>query len=133
MRIGTVRRVRIVEEFWHVTVGDWKSDLQAGQLIEQVRGEESMLVWEVLAENEDSLVLSPTTMNAPNGFPVPTQNKPDLKPGDHFDACVGGRLSHLGLGDLIAKATKAVGFEPCEGCEERRKKLNRLFPKIVRR
>ena len=33
-----------------------------------------------------------------------------------------------GLGDTIAKITKAVGIKPCKPCEERRKKLNTLFP-----
>ena len=33
-----------------------------------------------------------------------------------------------GLGDTIAKITKAVGIKPCKPCEERRKKLNKLFP-----
>ena len=32
-----------------------------------------------------------------------------------------------GLGDVIAAVTSAVGVEPCEGCEERRFGLNRLF------
>jgi nucleotidyltransferase/DNA polymerase involved in DNA repair len=29
-----------------------------------------------------------------------------------------------GVGDVIAKVTKAVGIEPCGGCQKRRKKLN---------
>lgn len=32
-----------------------------------------------------------------------------------------------GLGDVIKAVTEAVGIKPCEGCEERRKKLNRMF------
>lgn len=32
-----------------------------------------------------------------------------------------------GLGDTIAKITKAIGIEPCSECEERRQKLNDLF------
>lgn len=31
-----------------------------------------------------------------------------------------------GLGDLIAAVTKKFGVAPCDGCEERRKKLNRI-------
>ena len=31
----------------------------------------------------------------------------------------------VGLGDLVAKATKAVGIKPCGPCEQRRRKLNR--------
>ena len=33
-----------------------------------------------------------------------------------------------GVGDLIARATSAVGIKPCEGCKKRRKKLNQLVP-----
>lgn len=33
-----------------------------------------------------------------------------------------------GLGDVIAKATKAVGIEPCGGCKTRQAKLNKAFP-----
>lgn len=33
-----------------------------------------------------------------------------------------------GLGDTIAKITKAVGIKPCGGCRKRQKKLNDLFP-----
>jgi len=33
-----------------------------------------------------------------------------------------------GLGDSIAKATKAIGIKPCGGCKKRRDKLNELFP-----
>jgi len=33
--------------------------------------------------------------------------------------------NHLGLGDLIRKATGAMGIKPCDGCEKRRKSLNR--------
>jgi hypothetical protein len=33
-----------------------------------------------------------------------------------------------GLGDVVAKVTKAVGIKPCGGCKERQKKLNELVP-----
>ena len=33
-----------------------------------------------------------------------------------------------GLGDFVAKATKAVGVKPCGKCQKRREKLNKLFP-----
>jgi hypothetical protein len=33
-----------------------------------------------------------------------------------------------GIGDVIAAATKAIGIEPCESCEKRRDKWNKLFP-----
>jgi len=33
-----------------------------------------------------------------------------------------------GLGDTIAKVTKAVGIKPCGGCKARQAKLNKLVP-----
>jgi hypothetical protein len=45
--------------------------------------------------------------------------------------CSCGRVYHgpsRGLGDTIAKVTKAVGIEPCGGCKERQAKLNKAFP-----
>ena len=33
-----------------------------------------------------------------------------------------------GLGDTIAKMTKAVGIKPCGGCKKRQKKLNKWVP-----
>lgn len=37
-------------------------------------------------------------------------------------------LKAAGLGDLIEKATTALGIEKCEGCEQRRINFNRMFP-----
>jgi len=33
-----------------------------------------------------------------------------------------------GAGDIVAKLTKAVGIEPCAGCEQRQTALNKRFP-----
>ena len=33
-----------------------------------------------------------------------------------------------GLGDTIAKLTRAVGIKPCGGCKQRQAALNRLLP-----
>ena len=33
-----------------------------------------------------------------------------------------------GLGDVVKKVTNAIGIPTCNKCEERRKKLNRIFP-----
>ena len=33
-----------------------------------------------------------------------------------------------GLGDTIAKITKAVGIKPCGGCKKRQEKLNKAMP-----
>lgn len=37
-------------------------------------------------------------------------------------------LPSSGLGDTIKKITSAIGIQTCGKCEERRKKLNKLFP-----
>ena len=37
-------------------------------------------------------------------------------------------LPSRGLGDTIAKATKAVGIKPCGGCKKRQAALNKLVP-----
>ena len=56
----------------------------------------------------------------------------DLNPDDFPLTCSCGALyqrgKSRGLGDTVAKLTKAVGIKPCGGCEERRRKLNSLFP-----
>lgn len=41
--------------------------------------------------------------------------------------------THYGLGDLIAKATGAVGIQPCTPCEARKQAANRLLPRLWRR
>lgn len=33
-----------------------------------------------------------------------------------------------GLGDAIATVTTAIGIEPCDSCNQRKEKLNKLFP-----
>lgn len=33
-----------------------------------------------------------------------------------------------GLGDLVARVTKAVGIKPCGGCQKRQVTLNKLVP-----
>lgn len=38
------------------------------------------------------------------------------------------REPSAGLGDTIAKATKAIGIKPCGGCKKRQAKLNKLVP-----
>ncbi len=57
----------------------------------------------------------------------------------HFDAArkllesskSGSRIEKLesnGLGDTVAKITKALGIPACGGCKHRQAKLNGLFP-----
>jgi hypothetical protein len=38
-----------------------------------------------------------------------------------------------GLGDVIKKTTSRLGINPCGGCEERARKLNRMVPLRKRR
>ena len=38
------------------------------------------------------------------------------------------RLKSRGLGDTIARATKAVGIKPCGGCKKRQEWLNKKVP-----
>ena len=38
------------------------------------------------------------------------------------------QMKSRGLGDTIAKMTKAVGIKPCGGCKKRQEKLNKRFP-----
>lgn len=33
-----------------------------------------------------------------------------------------------GLGDTVAKITKAVGIKPCGKCKKRQARLNKMFP-----
>lgn len=51
----------------------------------------------------------------------------DKEMWENFLVDVGIKKSR-GVGDLIAKATKAVGVKPCGGCQKRRKKLNKILP-----
>lgn len=41
--------------------------------------------------------------------------------------------THYGAGDLIAKATGALGIKPCSPCEARRRALNGLLPNVWKR
>jgi hypothetical protein len=39
----------------------------------------------------------------------------------------------VGLGDVVAAATTAVGIKPCEPCERRKETLNALTPPVAAR
>lgn len=43
------------------------------------------------------------------------------------------RCTRIGMGDVIARGTKALGVKPCSPCEERRRKLNGMFPSFWKR
>ena len=53
--------------------------------------------------------------------PVP-QPEPAEAPQEVVDGPV------RGLGDVVAKVTKAVGIKPCGPCQKRREALNRMVP-----
>jgi len=40
------------------------------------------------------------------------------------------RCTHYGAGDMIARATGALGIKPCSPCEARKRKLNGMFPRV---
>lgn len=42
-------------------------------------------------------------------------------------------VEYLGLGDVIERGLKKFGVNPCKGCDKRKKKLNRLVPRVKRR
>jgi hypothetical protein len=58
--------------------------------------------------------------------PLPWKNGAPQGPAG--SSYVRWRSNMRGAGDLVARATKAVGIQPCAPCEQRRKKLNRWFP-----
>lgn len=39
----------------------------------------------------------------------------------------------IGAGDMIARATGALGIKPCKPCEKRKQMLNDRFPRVWRR
>lgn len=39
-----------------------------------------------------------------------------------------GEVKVRGLGDVIARATSAIGIKPCGGCKQRQETLNKLIP-----
>lgn len=41
--------------------------------------------------------------------------------------------THFGLGDLVAKATGALGIKPCSPCEARRRQMNGWAPEVLRK
>lgn len=44
-----------------------------------------------------------------------------------FDCPKGKKWKSRGLGDTIAKITKAIGIKPCGGCKKRQARLNKLL------
>lgn len=41
--------------------------------------------------------------------------------------------THYGLGDVVTKATSALGLKHCTPCEQRRRLMNQLAPRVWRR
>lgn len=56
----------------------------------------------------------------------------NLAPEDYPVQCVCGLRYEAGkmrgVGDVVAKVTKAVGLAPCGKCTQRRTRLNEIFP-----
>lgn len=40
---------------------------------------------------------------------------------------------YYGAGDIVAKATGALGIKPCAPCEKRKAMLNGMFPRVWRK
>jgi hypothetical protein len=49
------------------------------------------------------------------------------------DFARGHRCQYYGAGDLVAKATGALGIKPCKPCEKRKQQLNGLVPRFWRK
>ncbi len=43
------------------------------------------------------------------------------------------RPTHYGLGDMVARATGALGIKPCAPCKQRQAQLNGFMPRVLRR
>ena len=58
-----------------------------------------------------------------------------IENGKPVERDVPGPDSHtgIGLGDVVAGATKAVGFKPCGSCQKRQAAINANTPTMVRR
>lgn len=134
MRIGMIQTAQQAEDYWRVTLDPWENDVKAGQMVVQTRHDQNLSLWEVVAETDECLVLSAVGSIGSASVPArTTRQMAELKKGDGLDAFVGGRHTHLGLGDIIAGVTSALGIPPCEGCKKRQEKLNRLFPNVLKR
>jgi hypothetical protein len=47
---------------------------------------------------------------------------------DMVEETTNQKLEASGFGDFLANITSAIGIEPCEKCEQRKKALNKSFP-----
>ena len=58
-----------------------------------------------------------------------------IENGKPVERDIPGPDSHtgIGLGDVVAGATKAVGFKPCGSCQKRQAAFNANTPTMVRR
>jgi hypothetical protein len=57
----------------------------------------------------------------------------DGKPVESDTLIIPGAKPAPGVGDVVAGATKAVGFKPCGSCQKRQAALNAGTPTLVRR
>ena len=56
------------------------------------------------------------------------EKEPCLRDLDDGGDGVNPIWNNSGFGDVIESITKAVGIKKCDGCEERRKKINSVLP-----
>ena len=57
----------------------------------------------------------------------------DGKPVESDTLIIPGAKPTPGVGDVVAGATKAVGFKPCGACQKRQAAMNSATPSIIRR
>lgn len=63
-----------------------------------------------------------------DGLTAPEAAEGNVAPPAAFPAPAPAREPMRGLGDAVARMTKAVGIKPCGGCQKRRELLNKAFP-----
>jgi hypothetical protein len=52
---------------------------------------------------------------------------------EHFEEIHKNCSGHIGLGDVIARATSALGIPTCSACQKRQQLLNNAFPKVMKK
>jgi hypothetical protein len=100
----------------------WSSNLRPSLLVEQRRDNHVVQSW-VVHQVPDG-----------NGWALLWGDAPDeeldLRTGDTL-TLDGGQ--DVGLGDVVAAFTSALGIKPCGGCKQRQEWLNKKVPQVYRR
>lgn len=150
-------QVNPYQNLW--AVAGWSYDPAPDSLVEQIRWVDpdqppvSIMLWKALGKEGHVHVLQPVGHHVvPDPScdclkVMPTDDKPYVQVDDWFRFFDGDaptydyipcktceeKEEHLGLGDVIEKVTKAFGIKPCEPCKQRKRTLNKLFPKVMKR